>query len=48
MAKGHSHKNTGREKGVGALELVEGLMVVGYGEVLAKGGILSLGISLLW
>ena len=38
----------GREKGVGALELVEGLMVVGYGGVLVKGGILSLSISLLW
>ena len=38
----------GREKGVGALELVEGLMVVGYGGVLAKGGTFSLSISLLW
>ena len=38
----------GREKGVGALELVEGLMVVGYGGVLVKGGILLLSISLLW
>ena len=38
----------GREKGVGALELVEGLMVVGYGGVLVKGEILSLSISLLW
>ena len=38
----------GREKGVGALELVERLMVVGYGGVLVKGGILSLSISLLW
>ena len=47
MAKGHSHKNTGREKGVGALELVVGPMVVGYGRVLVKGGKLSLSISLL-
>ena len=38
----------GEGKGVGALELVEGLMVVDYGGVLVKGGILSLGISLLW
>ena len=38
----------GREKGVGALELLEGLMVVGYGGVLVKGGILSLSISFLW
>ena len=37
----------GREKGVGALELVEGLMAVGYGGVLVKGGILLLSISLL-
>ena len=37
-----------REKGVGALELVLGLMVVGYGGVLAKSGTLSLSISLLW
>ena len=33
----------GREKVVDALELVEGLMVVGYGGVLVKGVILSLG-----
>ena len=38
----------GKEKGVGALELVVGLMVVGYGRVLVKGGKLSLSISLLW
>ena len=38
----------GRGKGSGALEFVEGLMVVGYGEVLVKGGKLSLSISLLW
>ena len=38
----------GREKGVGALELVVGLMVVGYGGVLVKGETLSLSISLLW
>ena len=38
----------GREKGVGALELVVGPMVVGYGGVLVKGGKLSLSISLLW
>ena len=37
-----------KEKGVGALELVVGLMVVGYGGVLVKGGKLSLSISLLW
>ena len=35
----------GREKGVGALELVVGPMV---GGVLVKGGKLSLSISLLW
>ena len=28
----------GKEEGVGALELVVGLMVVGYGGVLVKGG----------
>ena len=38
----------GREKGVGALELVIRLMVVGYGGVLVKDGKLSLSISLLW
>ena len=38
----------GKEKGVSALELVVGLMVVGYGGVLVKGGKLSLSISLLW
>ena len=37
----------GKEKGVGALELVVGLMVVGYGGVLVRGGKLSLSISLL-
>ena len=47
MAKGHSHKNTGREKGVGALVLVVVPMVVGYDRVLMKGGKLSLSISLL-
>ena len=36
----------GKEKGVGALELIAGLMVVGYGEALVKGGKLSLNISL--
>ena len=35
-------------KGVGVLELVEGLMVVGYGRVLVKGGKPSLSISLVW
>ena len=34
----------GREKGVGALELVVGPMVVGYGRVLVKGGKISLSI----
>ena len=38
----------GREKRVGALELVVGPMGVGYGGVLVKGGKLSLSISLLW
>ena len=38
----------GREKGVGALELAVGPMVVGCGRVLVKGGKLSLSISLLW
>ena len=38
----------GEGKGVGALELVVGFMVVGYGGVLVKGGKLSLNISLLW
>ena len=38
----------GKEKGVGALELVVGLMVLGYGGVLVKGGKLLLSISLLW
>ena len=38
----------GREKGVGALELVVGPLVVGYGGVLVKGGKLSLSISMLW
>ena len=36
----------GKEKGVGALELIVGLMVVGYGEAVVKGGKLSLNISL--
>ena len=35
-------------KRVGVLELVEGLMVVGYGGVLVKGGKPSLSISLVW
>ena len=47
MAKGHSHENTGREKGVGALELVVEPMVVGYVGVLVKGGKLLQSISLL-
>ena len=38
----------GRGKGVGALEFVEGLMVVVYGEVLVKGGKVFLSICLLW
>ena len=38
----------GRGKGVGALEFVEGVMVVVYGEVLAKGGKVFLSICLLW
>ena len=38
----------GKEKGVGALELVVGLMIVDYGGVLVKGGKLSLSISMLW
>ena len=37
----------GKEKGVGALELVVGLMVVGYGGVLVRGEKLLLSISLL-
>ena len=38
----------GRGKGVGALEFVEGLMVVDYGRVLVKGGKLSQSLFLLW
>ena len=38
----------GKEKGVGALELVVGLMVVAYGGALAKDGKLSQSISLSW
>ena len=38
----------GRGKGGGALEFVEGLMVVGYGEVLVKGGKVFLGMCILW
>ena len=38
----------GREKGVGALELVVRLMVVGYGGALTKDGKLSQSISLSW
>ena len=38
----------GREKGVGALEFVEGLMVMVYGGVLVKGGKVFLSICLLW
>ena len=38
----------GKEKGVGALELVVGLMVVGYGGALAKDGKLLQSISLSW
>ena len=37
-----------KEEGVGALELVVELMVVGYGGVLVKGGKLLRIISLLW
>ena len=37
----------GRGKGGGALEFV-GLMVVGYGEVLVKGGKVFLDMCLLW
>ena len=38
----------GRENGVGALEFVEGLMVVVYGGVFLKGGKVLLSICLLW
>ena len=38
----------GRGKGGGALEFVGGLIGVGYGEVLVKGGRAFLSISLLW
>ena len=38
----------GRGKGVGALEFVEGLMVVVYGRVLVKGGKVLQSICLLW
>ena len=38
----------GKEKGVGVLELIVGLMVVGYGGALVKGGKLLLSISLSW
>ena len=38
----------GRGKGAGALEFVEGLMVVDYGGVLVKGGKVFLSICLLW
>ena len=38
----------GREKGVGALEFAEGLMVMVYGGVLVKGGKVFLSIFLLW
>ena len=38
----------GEGKGGGALEFVEGLMVVGYDGVLVKGGKFSLSTSLLW
>ena len=37
-----------RGKGGGALEFVEGLMVVGYGEVSVKGGKVFLGMCILW
>ena len=37
-----------RRKGVGALEFEEGLMVVGYGEVLVTGGKFFLGMCFLW
>ena len=38
----------GKEKGVGALELVVGLMVMGSSGALVKGVKLSLSISLSW
>ena len=38
----------GKGKGGGALKFVEWLMVVVYGEVLAKGGKVFLSICLLW
>ena len=45
--EGSQPRNIGREKGVGALKLVEGLMVVVYGRVLVKGGKVLLSTSLL-
>ena len=38
----------GKEKGVDVLKLIVGLMVVGYGGALVKGGKLLLSISLSW
>ena len=38
----------GRGKGVGALEFVEGLMIVVYEEVFVTGGKVFLGMCLLW
>ena len=48
MEEGHSHEIGGGDRGGGALEFVDGLMVVGYGEILVKGGKVFLGMCLLW
>ena len=46
--EGHSHEIWGGDRGGGALEFVDGLMVVGCGEILVKGGKVFLGMCLLW
>ena len=47
MEEGHSHEIWGGDRGGGALEFVDGLMVVVYGGVLVKGGKVLLSICLL-
>ena len=48
LAEGYCHERWAGKKRGGELEFVGGLMGVGYGEILVKGGRAFLSISLLW
>ena len=48
LAEGYCHEIWAGKKGGGELEFVGGLIGVGYGEILVKGGRALLSISLLW